>query len=39
MINDSRTLPRNRMMTSAVKAAAMQALKTTLCSAAFTNTD
>ena len=39
MIRDRRTLPRNRMMTSAVRAAAMQALSNTLLSAALTNTD
>ena len=39
MISDRRMLPRNRMMTSAVNAAAMQALSSTLFSAALTNTD
>ena len=39
MITDSRTLPRNMMMTRAVNPAAMHALKTTLLSAAFTNSD
>ena len=39
MIRDKRMLPRNKMMTSAVNPAAMPALKPTLFSAAFTNTD
>ena len=39
MISDRRMLPRNRMMTSAVSPAAMQALNSTLLSAALTNTD
>ncbi len=39
MIKDRRMLPRNRMITSAVKPAARQALKATLLSAALTNTD
>ncbi len=39
MIRDRRMLPRNRMITSAVNAAAMQALKATLLSAALTNID
>ena len=39
MISDRRTLPRKRMMTSAVSAAAMPALNSTLSSAALTNTD
>src|ERR1700722_8915073 len=39
MITDRRTLPRNMMITSAVRPAAMQALRSTLFSAPFTNTD
>ena len=39
MINDRRKLPRNKMMTRAVNAAARQALRSTLSRAALTNTD
>ena len=39
MIKDSLTLPRNKMMTIAVSAAAIHALISTLFSAALTNTD
>ena len=39
MISASRTLPRNRMMTNAVNAAAMPALIRTLFRAALTNSD
>ena len=39
MISDSRRLPRNRMITSAVSPAAMPALKLTLFSAALTKND
>ena len=39
MMSDSRKLPRNMMMTSAVSPAAMQALISTLLSAALTKTD
>ncbi len=39
MMSESRMLPRNRMITSAVSAAAMVALSSTLSRAALTNTD